>query len=151
MDVDEFGLSFGPPFPPVVLGIAHQFLLFRVDRDDGLIRRQEIHGLRIDIFKLIPASLTKVFVDFALSVPSVSCLIAKLIESANDGAVLLSLLQGTINQLGGRHADLPTRRSIIAIFIDGDLESERQIENAVDRLATALALKSVPSLVIKSE
>ena len=52
MNVDQFGLAFGTPFPAVVLEIAHQFLLFRVDRDDRLVRRQERLGLRVDVLKL---------------------------------------------------------------------------------------------------
>jgi hypothetical protein len=52
MNIDEFRRSFGSPFPAVVLEIAHQFLLFRIYRNDRFVRSQECLGLRVDVLKL---------------------------------------------------------------------------------------------------
>src|SRR5262252_5083372 len=52
MNVDRFRRSFWPPFSAVVLEIAHQFLLFRIHRNDRFIRSQECLGLRVDVLKL---------------------------------------------------------------------------------------------------
>ena len=41
VNVDEFGPSLTTPFPAIVLEISHQFLLFRVNRDERFVRRQK--------------------------------------------------------------------------------------------------------------
>jgi uncharacterized membrane protein YadS len=52
VNVNEFRRAFSAPFSAIVLEIAYQFLLFRVNRYDRLIRSQERLGLRIDVLKL---------------------------------------------------------------------------------------------------
>ena len=52
MNIDKFGLALRAPVAAVVLEIAHQFLLFRVNRNDRFLRGQKRHGLRIDVLKL---------------------------------------------------------------------------------------------------
>src|SRR5207249_9145443 len=52
MNIDRFRGAFAMPFPAIVLEIAHQFLLFGVDRYYRLIRGQQCYGLRVDVFKL---------------------------------------------------------------------------------------------------
>ena len=44
MNIDRFRGAFAMPFPAIVLEIAHQFLLFGVNRYHRLIRGQERHG-----------------------------------------------------------------------------------------------------------
>ena len=69
MNIDAFRCSFGLPFPAVVLEIAHQFLLFRIHRNDGFVRRQERRGLRVDVLKL------RVAIDV---LAAFSCLVVRL-------------------------------------------------------------------------
>src|ERR1700740_3603381 len=52
MNVDELRPALATPFPAVVLEIAHQFLLLRVDRYGRFVRRKERRGLRVDVLKL---------------------------------------------------------------------------------------------------
>jgi hypothetical protein len=62
MDVDKLGPSFATPFPAVVLEIAYQFLLFRINRNDRIGRRQKCLGLRIDVLKLrVPIDVPAAF------------------------------------------------------------------------------------------
>src|SRR6201982_899283 len=69
MNVDELRPAWATPFPAVVLEIAHQFLLLRVDRYDRFVRRQERRGLRVDILKL------RVAIDV---LAAFSCLVVRL-------------------------------------------------------------------------
>jgi hypothetical protein len=67
MHIDLFGSAFGSPFAARILEIAHQFLLFRIDRDDRLAVRQEAASLFADVFKLsIPIHMLASFVDFPI-------------------------------------------------------------------------------------
>src|SRR6476620_10317894 len=67
MHIDLFGSTFGSPFAARILEIAHQFLLFRIDRDDRLAVRQEAASLFADVFKLsIPVQMLASFVDFPI-------------------------------------------------------------------------------------
>src|SRR3979411_1918203 len=52
MNIDQLGPVFWAPFATVILEITHQFLLFRINRNDGFIRRQERLRLRIDVLEL---------------------------------------------------------------------------------------------------
>src|SRR5580704_300537 len=52
MNLDQLGRAFWAPLAAIVLEIAHQFLLFRINRNDRLIGSQERLGLPIDVLKL---------------------------------------------------------------------------------------------------
>ena len=52
VDINQLRLASGAPVPTVVLEIAHQFLLFRVNGNDRLPSPQERFGLLIDIAEL---------------------------------------------------------------------------------------------------
>src|SRR6201988_2504977 len=52
VNIAQFRRALPAPFPAVVLEIAHQFLLFCINRYERFVRRQERHGLRVDVSKL---------------------------------------------------------------------------------------------------
>src|SRR5579862_1562965 len=52
MNFDQFGCAVWSPLAAVVLEIAHQFLLFRVNRNDRFLRSKERLLLPIDLLKL---------------------------------------------------------------------------------------------------
>src|SRR6478736_6296466 len=74
MNVDELRPALATPFPAVVLEIAHQFLLLRVDRYDRFVRRQERRRLRVDVLKL------RVAIDV---LAAFSCLVVRLQAGAH--------------------------------------------------------------------
>ena len=73
MDIDQLRLALGAPLPTVVLEIAHQFLLFRIDRDDRLVRGQEPLGLVVDVVELrVTIDVSTAFFDFAVGLKTVA-------------------------------------------------------------------------------
>src|SRR4030081_3915976 len=67
MNIDQLGPVFWAPFATVILEITHQFLLFRINRNDGFIRSQERLRLRIDVLELgvtvdVPGSFARLAV-----------------------------------------------------------------------------------------
>src|ERR1700730_6579667 len=83
MNFDQFGPAFRAPLAAVVLEIAHQFLLFRINRNDRFIRRQERLGLRIDVLKLGVA--IDVLVSFARLAVGLQAIAHAAQKVANDG------------------------------------------------------------------
>jgi len=79
MNVDAFGAVFGPPFTARVLEIAHQFLLFRVHRNNRLAVFQKGCGARVDVLKLsIPVHMLIAFTGLAVRLQPVALSMQKL-------------------------------------------------------------------------
>ena len=92
MHIDLFGCAFRSPFTARILEIAHQFLLFRIDRDDRLAVRQETAGLVADVFKLsIPVHMLAAFVDFPIGLQAIVQLVQAISNDRMADVVPLSL------------------------------------------------------------
>ena len=73
MNIDFFGAVLGSPFAARILEIAHQFLLFRIDRDDRLAVCQKHCGLFVDVFKLrIPIHMLVAFAGLAVGLQAIA-------------------------------------------------------------------------------
>ena len=125
MNVDELGPAFAAPFPAVVLEIAHQFLLFRVDRDDRLVRRQERRGLRVDVLKLrVAIDVLAAFSCLAVGLQAVAHAAQKIADNRRANLVtLLRQLLHQVTQAAGRpqqrlHRIAPRHRLDQALEID---------------------------------
>src|SRR2546425_122697 len=82
MNIDQFWRGFWPPLPAIVLEIAHQFLLFRVNRNDRFIRNQERLGLRIDVLKLgVTIDVLVSFARFAVGLQAITHAAQKLADN----------------------------------------------------------------------
>jgi len=91
VDIDQLWLALGAPLPTVVLEIAHQFLLFRINRDDRLVRGQEPLGLVVDIVELrVTIDVSTAFFDFAVGLKTVAQSVQKLAH--HRGRDLVSFL-----------------------------------------------------------
>jgi hypothetical protein len=91
VNIDQIRLALGTPLPTVVLEIAHQFLLFRINRDDGLVRGQEPLGVAVDVAELrVTIDVSATFFDFAVGLKTVAQPVQKLAH--HRGRDLVSLL-----------------------------------------------------------
>ena len=98
MNVDEFGAAFGVPLPAVVLEIAHQFLLFGVNRNDRLLRCQEPHGLPIDVMKLsVAVNVLASFAGLAVGLQTVAHVAQKIAD--HRGANLVPSVRKLLRQV----------------------------------------------------
>jgi len=80
VNLDRFGPAGGTPGPAIVLEIAHQFLLLRIDRDDRLARCQERLGLGVDIAKL------RVAIDVVAAFPGLAVGLQAIAHAAQQAA-----------------------------------------------------------------
>ncbi len=98
MNVDGLGRAFRPPFPPVVLEITHQFLLFRVNRYDRFVRGQVRLGLRVDVLKLpVAVDVLVAFSCLAVRLQAIAHATKKIAD--NRRANLVPLLRKRIHEV----------------------------------------------------
>ena len=104
MNVDEFGRSFSAPFPAIVLEIAHQFLLFRINRDDRFVRSQKRLGLRVDVLKLgVTIDVLVAFSCLAVGLQAVAHTAQKIADNRRANRVpCLRQLVREVTQAAGR-------------------------------------------------
>ncbi|MGL9621603.1 hypothetical protein QRQ56_26695 [Bradyrhizobium sp. U531] len=98
MNVDELRPALATPFPAVVLEIAYQFLLLRVDPYDRFVRRKERPGLRVDELKLrVAIDVLAAFSGLVVRLQAVADAAQKLAD--NSRANLMTLLRQLVTRL----------------------------------------------------
>src|ERR1700741_3061727 len=104
MNVDELRPALATPFPAVVLEIAHQFLLLRVDRYNRFVRRQERRRLRVDVLKLrVAIDVLAAFSCLVVRLQAVAHAAQKLADNRRANLMtLLRQLGHEVTQAAGR-------------------------------------------------
>ena len=98
MDVDEFGRALRAPLATIVLEITHQFLLLGVDRYDRFVRRQQGHGLRVDVAKLrVAIDVIGSFTRLAVGLQAIGQAAQKIADHC--GAHLVPLVRQLLHQI----------------------------------------------------
>lgn len=101
MNVDELRPALATRFPAVVLEIAYQFLLLRVDRYDRFVRRQDRRGLRVDVLKLrVAIDVLAAFSCLVVRLQAVAHAAQKLAD--NRRANLMTFLRQLGHEVTGR-------------------------------------------------
>ena len=125
VNVDQLWRSFWTPFPAVVLEIAHQFLLFRIDRYDRFVRSQERLGLRVDVLKLgVAIDVLAAFSRLAVRLQAIAHVAQKIADNRRANLVpFLRQRLHEVTQAAGRpqqrlHRVAPRHRLDQALEID---------------------------------
>ena len=113
VDADLFGASFRLPFPARILEVSDEFLLFRVDGDDGIAGPLVVHDRPGDVLELsVPAGMRASFPGLAHRLKAVPHLLQESVDrSLADGMAFPFQFFG---QSGGAFAGPAERRHRIA-------------------------------------